>query len=214
MPRRLLGAAAACTLLLGLASCGEGGDGPVTTPPPEIDISAPSDGGGDTGASDDGGDEGDTNAAPDVPAPDPADYPGMDENTAEGAEQAFRYYMALMIWGYQTGNVDELDARSAEGCNTCVHNRDLIIENANSGLYWSPTTIEDVGTKQYLSEEFDYEIGYVFYIGAHTEPDEGEGGMKEEPRTEYTAVGVMQWADEGWRVVAIELEPVGDGDEG
>ena len=93
MPRRLLSAAAACTLLLGLAACGEGGDGPVTTPPPTIDISGPSDGGGDDGAaSDGGGDDASPSAAPEVPAPDPADYPGMDENTPEGAEQAFRYY--------------------------------------------------------------------------------------------------------------------------
>lgn len=212
MPRRLLSAAAACTLLLGLAACGEGGDGPVTTTPPEIDISAPSDGGGGTAPSDGGEDEVDPNAAPDMPAPDPADYPGMDENTAEGAEQAFRYYMALMIWGYQTGEVGELDARSAEGCNTCAHNRDLIVENAKEGLFWSSAEIEDVGLKQYASEKFDYEIGYVFYIGAHAEPDEGGGGMKEEPRAEYTAVGVMQWTVDGWTIVAIDLKKMGDSD--
>ena len=76
MPRRLLSAAAACTLLLGLAACGEGVDGPVTTPPPSIDISGPSDWGGDDGAaSDGGGDDTSPSAAPEVPAPDPADYP-------------------------------------------------------------------------------------------------------------------------------------------
>ena len=211
MPRRLLSAAAACTLLLGLAACGEGGDGPVTTPPPSIDISGQSDGGGDDGAaSDGGGDDASPNAAPAVPAPDPADYPGMDENTPEGAEQAFRYYMALMIWGYQTGSVDELDARSAEGCNTCSHNSEIIVKNAANGLFWSPTVLEDVGLKNYPSADYDYEIGYVFYIGAHAEPEGNGGGMREEPRTEYTAVGVMRWVDAGWEVVAIELEQTGE----
>src|SRR5690606_31447338 len=159
-----------CTLLLGLAACGEGGDGPVTTPPPSIDISGSSDGGGDDGAaSDGGGDEASPSAAPDVPAPAPADYPGLDENTPEGAEQAVRYYMARMSWGYQTGSVDELYARSAEGCNTCSHSSEIIVKNAANDLFWSPTALEDVGLKNYPSADYDYELGYVLYIGAHAE---------------------------------------------
>ena len=211
MPRRLLSAAAACTLLLGLAACGEGGDGPVTTPPPTIDISGPSDGGGDDGAaSDGGGDDASPSAAPEVPAPDPADYPGMDENTPEGAEQAFRYYMALMIWGYQTGDVEELESRAAESCNTCADNSAEIASNASLGLYWSRTQIEDVGTKYYDSKDYDYEVGYVFFLGAHSEPS-GEGAeMREEPRAEYTAVSVMDWRGDRWKVVAINLTREGE----
>lgn len=184
----------------------------MTTPPPSIDIAGSSDGGGEAGAaSDGGGDEASPSAAPEVPAPDPADYPGMDENTPEGAEQAFRYYMALMIWGYQTGNVDELHSRSAEGCNTCALNREIIVRNADNGQYWSSASIEDVGVKHYPSEDFDYEVGYVFYIGAHTEPEDDGSGVKEEPRSEYTAVSVMQWVGGGWEIVSIEIEETGEG---
>src|SRR5699024_10334539 len=124
MPRRLLPALATLGLVLGLAACGDGGDGPVTTPPPDLGNGA-SDGGGSQGDPSDGGgetepDDGETEetevAAPDVPAPDPADYPGMDEETPEGAEQAFRYYIAVVYWGYQTGDTETLETLHTENC--------------------------------------------------------------------------------------------------
>ena len=100
MPRRLFSAAAAGALLLGLAACGDTTDGPATAPPPDLGIAAPSDGGGDPAPSDGGGEQTDPSAddAPDIPPPDPADFAGMDENTPEGAEQAFRYYIAVSMW--------------------------------------------------------------------------------------------------------------------
>ncbi|MGO1257804.1 MAG: DUF6318 family protein, partial [Brachybacterium sp.] len=118
MPRRLLSAAAAGALLLGLASCGDGEEGPVTTAPPSINIDAPSDGGGDTEPSDGGGAETDepTAAAPDIPPPDPAEYAGMDEQTPEGAEQAFRYYIATLTWARLTGDLGTLNSLSSFDC--------------------------------------------------------------------------------------------------
>lgn len=117
MRRRLLAATATAALSLGLVACGDDSEGPVTEAPPSLGIGG-SDGGGasddggeasDGGGSDDGGDatgsEGENSAAEEagIPAPDPADYPGMDENTAEGAEQFTRYFIAVMTWGYQSG---------------------------------------------------------------------------------------------------------------
>ena len=206
MPRRLLSAAAACTLLLGLAACGEGGDGPVTTPPPSIDIAGPSDGGGDGGGSSDGGgDEASPSAAPEVPAPDPADYPGMDEHTPEGAEQAFRYYMALMICGYQTGNVEDMESREIGSCKTCAENRRIILDNSEAGLYWSATSIEDVGVVHYDSEEFDFEVGYIFVLGEHEEPNLETGELELEPATRYTTAAVVDWVDGAWKVVSVRV---------
>src|SRR5699024_1215455 len=92
MSRRLLSAVAVAALTVGLAACG-GGDDEADEPPPQIDISTSdaSDGGGDPAPSDGGGDEAGqtgqpepTADAPDIPAPDPADYAGMDEQTPEG----------------------------------------------------------------------------------------------------------------------------------
>src|SRR5699024_3756122 len=106
MPRRLLSAAAAGALLLGIAACGDQTDEPVTTAPPSIDVAGPRDDGGDSSPSDGGGSEATepTAQAPDIPPPDPADFAGMDEHTEEGAEQAFRYYIAVSVWAHQTGD--------------------------------------------------------------------------------------------------------------
>src|SRR5699024_438635 len=106
MPRRLLSAAAAGALLLGIAACGDQTDEPVTTAPPSIDVAGPSDDGGDSSPSDGGGSETTepTAQAPDIPPPDPADFAGMAGHTPEGAEQAFRYYIAVSMWAHQTGN--------------------------------------------------------------------------------------------------------------
>src|SRR5690625_6346354 len=85
MPRRILPALAAAVLALGAAACGHGGDGPVTTPPPALGSDASDGGGSDPDPSDGGGAETEepTAAAPDIPAPDPADYPRPEEHTSE-----------------------------------------------------------------------------------------------------------------------------------
>jgi predicted small lipoprotein YifL len=200
MPRRLLSAAAACTLLLGLAACGEGEEGPVTTPPPKIDISGPSDGGGDSGPSDGGGDEDSPNAAPDVPAPDPADYAGMDENTPEGAEQAFRYYVAVSMWAHQTGDGSMLAKLEQESCERCAEFNADIAGLKQLGKYWSYFTIQDVDITPHQSPTYGYEIGYSFTIPEHDRPDLSSGELEEYEAVEYALIGGMDWTSDGWKV--------------
>src|SRR5699024_6886832 len=139
MPRRLFSAAAAGALLLGLAACGDTTDGPATAPPPDLGIAAPSDGGGDPAPSDGGGEQTDPSAddAPDIPPPDPADFAGMDENTPEGAEQAFRYYIAVSMWAHQSGerseeHTSELQSRFDLVCR-------LLLEKKNKNKDYSYT---------------------------------------------------------------------------
>ena len=204
MPRRLLSAAAVCTLLLGLAACGEGGEGPVTTPPPKIDISGPSDGGGDSGPSDGGGDEASPNAAPDVPAPDPADYPGMDENTPEGAEQAFRYYIATVYWSHETGDIGALSNLYRETCQSCVDIADEVDALREDGVLWSGVSVTDAWSEPHSSEAFDSEVSYGFTLEPHTRPLEPEGGYESEG-TDMTAIAGMDWVDGGWVVGGMQI---------
>src|SRR5690625_1958241 len=122
MPRQILPSLAAAVLALGAAACGNGADGPVTTPPPALRSDASDGGGSDPDPSDGGGAETEepTAAAPDIPAPDPADYPGMNEETPEGAEQALRYYIAVMYWSYQTRDANELEKLHTDTCERCL----------------------------------------------------------------------------------------------
>jgi predicted small lipoprotein YifL len=206
MPRRLLSAAAACTLLLGLAACGEGSDGPVTTPPPEIDISAPSDGGGGADPSDGGGDEADPSAAPDVPAPDPADYPGMDENTEEGAMQSLRYYVAVSMWAHQTGEDSTLKALEESDCEGCPGFNAELSDLQKLGKYWSHFTVTDVGITPHESKNFQYEVVYSFTVPEHTRPNENTGEAEEYDPVEYIVAAGMDWTSQGWKVGGLKGE--------
>lgn len=208
MPRRLLSAAAAGALLLGLTACGEGEEGPVTTAPPEIGVNGPSDGGGDTDPSDGGGDQTEepTADAPDIPPPDPADYAGMDENTEDGATQAFRYYIAMSMWAHQTGDDTELMSLQADSCEGCPEFNAELPELQEIGEFWSEFTVADVHIGAHDSTNYDIEIGYAFTIPTHSRPGPEEGERIEYDPVEYLAVGGMTWGPEGWIVGGLKAE--------
>lgn len=203
MSRRLLAAVAVAALTVGLAACGDPTEGTKTDPPPSIDIEQ-SDGGG---ASDGG--EGSTEAAPDIPAPDPADYPGMDEQTPEGAEQAVRFYFANVFWGYQTGDTSVLDGLYDDGCVGCVGFRDRI-EGQPDGRFWSETKISDGGIEVQGGSNYDYEVGYLFVVGEHTEPDPDGGAAVEYAAIEYISVVGVNWTSGGWVIAELAVSESSD----
>lgn len=210
MPRRLLAIAAAAALTFTFAGCDVGGDGPVTEPPEQLGTSdgggaGPSDGGG-AASSDNGGDDDQTIAAPDIPAPDPADYAGMDEHTADGATQAFRYYIAVSMWAHQTGETELLNSLQSDDCESCDEfNKDLITLKENSD-YWSVFSILDSGTMVHESTNYGHEIGYTFTTEAHSRPSESFDSREAFPAIEYNAVGGMNWTNNSWTIGGIKAE--------
>ena len=204
MSRRLLAAVAAAALTLGLAACGDPSEGTKTDPPPSIDIGQ-SDGGGDGGASDGGGDEGSTEAAPDIPAPDPADYPGMDEQTPEGAEQAFKYFWDVAIVGYMTGDPGVLAELSDPECANCEAMRVEIEELGESGGYWGATETEVLSTSSDEGQSgFDMFADYSFVIGEHEELSEEDGEMVPAEKSILRTSGGLVWVDDRWLVSDFE----------
>lgn len=207
MARRFLSALAVAALALGVAACGDGGDGPVATPPPALGIDT-SDGGGTEGNPSDGGGvetEDPTAASPDVPAPDPADYPGMDEETPEGAEQSLRYYIAVVYWGYQTGDTETLETLYTDNCERCKTITAEIYDIGESSSFWDDAPIIPVSSAYHDSEDFDLEASYGFRIGAHKEPAAGGTDSTEIEETPYTAVAGFNWASDAWLVDTIIL---------
>lgn len=210
MPRHLLAIAAVAALTFTFAACDAGGDGPVTEPPQQVGTSdgggaAPSDGSG-AAPSDSGGDDDQTVAAPDIPAPDPADYSGMDEHTADGATQAFRYYIAVSMWAHQTGETELLDSLQSDDCESCDEfNKDvpLLVEH---GEYWSPFTIVDVGSQVHKSVNYEHEIGYYFTTSPHTRPQDTFEDRFDVGEIEYITIGGMNWSSNGWATEGINAE--------
>ena len=104
--------------LLTLTACG--GENPAARPvelkEPTWDIgSEPSDGGG---KSDGDGDP--TQTVPNIPPPDPRDFPGMDQKTDEGAEQAARYFITIAFCALQTGGAEKFEPLFNENCKNCA----------------------------------------------------------------------------------------------
>ena len=207
MPRRLFSAAAAGALLLGLAACGDTTDGPVIAPPPDLGIAAPSDGGGAPAPSDGGGEQTDPSAdAPDIPPPDPADYAGMDENTPEGAEQAFRYYIAVSMWAHQSGEDGPLTALEADSCGGCDYLNEDITSARERELLWSDTTIEDVSVSTASANSFDHEVRYKFTLSPHSRADQDFDEYIEVEYLDYDTVGGMNWDEGVWLVAEMSIE--------
>lgn len=208
MSQRILAAAASAVLALGLVGCGNDDDGPATTPPPTVGTgqsddggAEQSDGGGAASSDGGGGSEEATDAASSVPAPDPADYPGMDEETPEGAEQAFSYFWDVAITGFQGGDHAQLDAMSSADCKNC----DALIQQIENlderGEHWSvvETTPVDLDAK-HGEGKYAYIATYSFVIPAHTEPPEhGAEPVKWEEIT-YESTGGLVWESGAWKV--------------
>ena len=98
-----------------------------------------------------------------------------------------------------------MESREIGSCKTCAENRRIILDNSEAGLYWSATSIEDVGVVHYDSEEFDFEVGYIFVLGEHEEPNLETGELELEPATRYTTAAVMDWVDGAWKVVSVRV---------
>ena len=202
--------AASAALVLALSACG--GDGPPdngldgTMP----DLSTSSDNGGasdnggtgDTAASDAGGDSAGEDLAASIPAPDPADYPGMDQNTPEGAEQAFKYYIAVLTWAHQTGDTTTLSTLHSDECTNCIEFERHVSKAADKHLLWSEVEYTEGETEVYDSENFDHEIGFSFTLGRHEEPTEDYSSHVTVDPAETYAVGGLTWNESGWRVLA------------
>jgi len=210
MPRRLLAIAAAAALTFTFAACDVGGDGPVTEPPQQVGTSdgggaAPSDGGG-AAPSDGGGEDDQTVAASDIPAPDPADYADMDEHTADGATQAFRYYIAVSMWAHQTGETELLDSLQSDDCESCDEFNEDIDSLKEHDEYWSLFSILDSGTMVHESTNYDHEIGYTFTTETHTRPTEAFDSRETYPAIEYNAIGGMTWNSGTWVIGGLKAE--------
>ena len=207
MARRLLVPLAAAALVLGVAGCGDGEPEPRKTDLIDLGSSdgggeQPSDGGGEP--SDGGGDES-VNAAPDIPAPDPADFPGMDENTEQGAMQALRFYIAMVYWAHQTGDIGDLDSLADEGCVECAEFEMHVSDLAAKAQLWEGLEIRDIELVSYESESYDAEIVYGFVLGEHVEYGDADGVREVAPEVSMLSSAVMAWENDAWTILGLHV---------
>lgn len=202
---RSIGLLACLALAAGLTACTgkDAADGETTTTAAASSSPAPA------SPSDSGGTESTsapaTIAAPDVPAPDPRDYPGMNEQTEQGAQQTFRYFWALVIYGYQTGDVSGVQSVSTDNCTYCRGVIEEIEQNALESRFWGRAPIVDSVLRTVDSSDPNrIGVGYGFTISAHevTDPANGNGSESEEM---IGTVSTMVWIDDAWEVDYVDL---------
>ena len=206
--------AASAALVLALSACGgdeppdNGLDGTMPDLSTSSDNGGTSDNGGadNTAPSDAGGDSGNENLAASIPAPDPADYPGMDQNTPEGAEQAFKYYIAVLMWSHQSGDTDLLSKLSGQDCNSCARLLNQVEELKSMNSFWSEAPIEDYDSWHESSDRYDIEVSYLFTLGAHSEPSDDPDQPSTVPAAEYVSRGGLEWDGESWNVNGLSLK--------
>lgn len=142
-----------------------------------------------------------TPPTPDVPKPDPADFPGKDEQTEEGAQQAVRYYWAMLHWGYQSGESEDFDKLFSGDCKNCALNSEEIANSEGDREWWKTHELIAGELISVKSESFDYEIRYTFTL---EEAKKGAGG-ESEVRLYETGSGV-DWVGGKWVVGGVNFE--------
>jgi len=130
----------------------------------------------------------------------------MDENTPEGAEQAFRYYIAVSMWAHQSGEDGPLTALEADSCGGCDYLNEDITSARERELLWSDTTIEDVSVSTASANSFDHEVRYKFTLSPHSRADQDFDEYIEVEYLDYDTVGGMNWDEGVWLVAEMSIE--------
>ena len=186
----------AAGVLLALAACG--GDSPAASPgaPEEPTPSIASEPSDESGQSDGGGEP--TKAVPDIPPPDPKDFPGMDQKTDEGAEQAARYFFHVLYWAHQTDGLDEFDALVLKDCKGCKKARKIIKSRADAKSFWSETEVRVGLCGLKYSDEDTREYHCYTTLSAHYEPAYPSEPAEDVKEAKIVTGVQLKWKNDRW----------------
>ncbi len=193
----------ASSVLLMLAACG--GENPAARPSsseePTLSVaSEPSDGGG---KGDSGGEP--TETVPDIPPPDPKDFPGMDQKTDEGAEQAARYFFHVLYWAHQTDGVAEYDQLVFRGCKGCKRARAVITARTEAKSFWSKTEVKVDSCDLKYSDEDTREYHCRMAFSAHFEPAYPGEPAEEVDQTVIATGAHLKWRNGKWMALGFAI---------
>ena len=189
--------------LLALTGCtqpeADGAEPPTVTQSPQETVEPTSDAPGDDGS--DAGNE-DPPVPPEVEAPErPA---AMDEETVDGAIAAAKYFVNLYPYVYASGNTDEWEQLSDDGCGFCSNVQERANRLHSDGGFSIGGAVEistSDGGGPYEDEVYTVELGVVIESSEFIYPDG--------TRTSYAAIEdpnfilSMHWEDSGWRVLGV-----------
>lgn len=166
--------------VLALNACGTHEE--IGGPPAGVTTGAASDAGstsssGGGGSASDGGDESGNAGGYTMPSenagmqpPDRANYPGIDSEGVEGAEQTVRFFFDARYYAYATGDVGPLESVTRSDCEVCVRVIEHVRESTSvEGKFITKYSLEP----QKLGETAIHREGltHVYYVFLDGEMD-------------------------------------------
>lgn len=200
--------------VLGLAACSA--EGGRDAPRLDLASSAASDAGGVQGTSggegaSDGGNATDEASGFGMPPenegllpPDRANYPGIDTETDEGAQQTVKFFFDAMYYGYATGDTEPLESVSSKNCVQCTIAIDDIRERAEvEGAFLVGHSVEDERLTVAPSERAGQARIYYAYIEGATTKYYGDGRVEEFPARRMHSAAHLAFTVERWSITEI-----------
>lgn len=196
--RRTLSLATAGLLALSLAACDSGTPAKPTATTTSAPATATSSAAASTTAT--------APSAPAVAAPDPADYPGMDQQTEDGAKQFFRFYWASVTHAYTTGDSRPISNLFSTACTYCTKTTQTIDRLSANEALWGAASIHSETSTTTSFGDGQAEVLYDFFLTSHEESTDDFSARTIEPEVHYATAGKLHWIGNGWQVEAIDIE--------
>ncbi|MGQ4537170.1 DUF6318 family protein [Dermabacteraceae bacterium P7074] len=135
--------------------------------------------------------------------PDPADFPGMNENTDAGAIQTLKYWDMAYNYAAATGNVSYAQKYSAKECESCKSALDNVVTKHKKGDY-AKTLISDYTDqgKANLPEGETYYLraDYRDYLDVSKKDPSGKLIKKHS----YIIAAFMKYDGKKWTVTLVD----------
>src|SRR5699024_4338228 len=168
-----------------------------------------------SGGSTDDGAEDPSDEPSERPEVDPPERPAaMEQETVDGAIAAAKYFMELYPYIYATGDLDEWDALSDDGCEFCRNSRELALDLTTDGGFASGGAVEIFsgdGGGPYDDGVYAVVLGIRFAESTFVYADGTEKRHRQAERPDFRMS--MLWRDGDWVVLGVLADPP-EGDAG
>ncbi|MDO5645799.1 MAG: DUF6318 family protein [Dermabacter sp.] len=136
--------------------------------------------------------------------PDRANYPGIDSETDEGAEQTVRFFFDAMYYGYATGDTAPLESISGKKCIQCTIAIEDIRERAEvEGAFLVGYSLESKQLTKIPSDRDGLTAVYYAYHEGAMDKHYKDGQVETfTPRNMHSSV-YLAWLDKRWQIVDI-----------
>ncbi|MDO5644545.1 MAG: DUF6318 family protein [Dermabacter sp.] len=138
-------------------------------------------------------------------SPDPVNYPGMDSESDEGAEQAMRFFIDARYYGYATGDTAPLESVSHKNCKPCLEAVDDIRSRTREqGAFLTSYSIEPQEVVDYVPTRPGVRTIYYAYREGESERLFSDGSTSTYSGGNMNAVADLKVVDGRWQVLYAE----------